>query len=226
MSEVSLFEAECLESMKLIHKGSSNQVQLRTYRDLRTRIQSQVSGGEVCLVVSPVTGGGASTVVKNLAATFVLDPSKSALVIDCNFYTPSLDQLLPVQPELGLLGLTDYLSDESVAIEDIIYASGVARLRVTPAGGDLDSGTEKILSNRMRHFLSSVKSRYSDRVVFVDAPPANKYSAEVRVLASLCDCVLIVVPKGKVSDGDVQKSLELVDDPSKIIGTVLNNVRF
>src|SRR5690625_7925960 len=79
------------------------------------------------MVSSVSVDGGASFTAINLAAAFAMDERRTALYIDCNLHDPYATKLLPAEPEYGL---TDYLENPELNIEDIIYASGIPRLRI------------------------------------------------------------------------------------------------
>jgi uncharacterized protein YifN (PemK superfamily)/uncharacterized membrane protein len=142
MTEVKAFSAQELTDLKLIHSGGGSPSSLKSFRDLRTRLMALKDGGNFsCLVVSAETGGG-SHVAANLAVAIALDKTKSSVLVDCNLYSPSVDQYMPGGSDVGL---TDYLDDASVSCEDIVYGTGVNRMRAIPVGNNKDGGTEKFV---------------------------------------------------------------------------------
>lgn len=216
MSEVRQFSAAECEALKLVHSGDEGSEDLKAFRNLRTQLMKAGGGkGFACLVVSVVSGGG-SYVASNLAATIALDASKTSLLVDANIYMPSVDRFLSVPSQFGL---TDYLDDNRITAEDIVYASGVRRMRIIPAGTLREGGTEKIHSHRMRELFNEIKNRYEDRFIIVDAPSAIDYDAEVRILSEICDFVLLVVPYGKVTEVDLLSAIEMIGK-SNIVGIV------
>lgn len=223
MGEVILFDKEELKKLKLVYANSEDKEMLKAVREMRTRLYKNTGDTNfVCLVTSVVSQGGGSFVARNLAATITMDTNKTALLVDCNLYTPSAEVLLAVEP---LVGLTDYLNEgQGVSVDDIIYASGVPRLRVVPVGNDRDGGTEKIMSPQMASFIEGVKSRYPDRVVVVDGPSVGEYDAEVRILVELCDVVILVVPDNMVTDMQIHEAIESIGK-EKIHGVVINKAK-
>lgn len=218
MSEVRSFNKAEYEALKIIHTGDEGSVHLKVFRDLRTQLMKRTGWQNfVCMVTSAVSGGG-SHVAANLAATISLDKSKTSLYVDANLYSPFGEALLPVPSQFGL---TDYLEDLGTGIEDIVYASGVPRMRVVPVGNNREGGTEKLNSPRMRDFFREIKTRYADRYIIVDAPSASDYDAEIRILAELCDFVLLVVPYGKVTEADLNASIEKIGR-DRLAGIVYN----
>ncbi len=221
MSEVHNFSAPELDNLKILRQGTSNEKVLKTFRELRTQMYSKIKGKNfVCMVTSVSGSGGSSYVSSNLAAAIALDKSRTSVIVDGNFYRPSMDVLLSTEANLGL---TDYLSIQDMGIEFVLYASGIKRVRIVPAGKNSSGATEKLSSNKMKGFLSELKSRYNDRYIVVDCPPVDEYSADVRIMASLCDFVVLVVPYGKVSNEEIQTSIDIIGK-EKVAGVVFNNV--
>ncbi len=220
MSEVSAFSTEELDRLKLLYQGVPNRKLLNVFRDLRTKLAKKSKGKNyVCLVTSLVAGGGASYIAANLSAAIAMDRTKTSLLIDGNLYAPSVERLLAVEP---VNGLTDYLYREDSQVEEIVYASGIPRLRVIPVGNNREAGAEYFSTGRMRKFIDSVKSRYPDRFIIIDSPPACEYSAETHILADLSDFVVLVVPYGKVTESQITAGLETIGE-DRLAGVVYNN---
>lgn len=219
MAEVELLTPQQLEEKRILNPATQNKAMINTFREMRTTlIQSSSKQNFVAMVSSVVHGGGATFVCTNLAAAFALDKSKTALLIDCNLYEPSLHNMFGLTPEYGL---TDYLEDPSLSIDDIIYASGVQRLRIVPAGNNREAGAEYFSSERMARFINAVKSRYPDRFIFIDAPPVG-LAAEGRIVAELSDYAIIVAPYGKVTESQIQSSIDAVGKPDSTC-VIFNN---
>lgn len=218
MSEVRAFSQQELAGLKIVNSGDEGTEHLKVFRDLRTQLIKRSNARNfVCLVTSAAPGGG-SYVAANLAATIALDRSKTSLFLDCNLYDPYAENLLPVPAHLGL---TDFLDDPSISTSEVVYASGIPRLRVVPVGNNREGGTEKLNSARMREFFHEVKQRYPDRYTIVDAPSAAEYDAEIRILADLCDFVVLVVPYGKVTEIQLQSAIEKIGS-ERLAGIVYN----
>lgn len=222
MAEPTILTAAELDAQRIIHPGMKNRQMLNRFRELRTKLLRPTARGRVSnpitLVTSVVPGGGASFTALNLAAAFALDESKTALIIDCNLHTPTLHEQVYLEPECGL---TDFLRGDVTGVDSIIYATGVARLRLIPVGNQGATSAEFFTSPRMRAFLDVVRRRYPDRHIFLDAPAVNQ-SADARILASLCDRALLVVPYGKALKSQVEAAVEAVGE-EKLAGVILNN---
>jgi protein-tyrosine kinase len=218
MSEVRHFTPAEFDAMKIVHAADEGSVHLKVFRDLRTQLMKQTDWRNFVCLITSAAPGGSSHVAVNLAATISLDKSKTSLLVDANLYSPYAEVLLPVPSQLGL---TDYLDDPTTGVEDIVYASGVPRMRVVPVGNNREGGTEKLNSPRMRDFFAEIKTRYADRYIIVDAPSAADYDAEIRILAELCDFVVLVVPYGKVTESQLNASVEKIGR-DRLAGIVYN----
>jgi Mrp family chromosome partitioning ATPase len=172
----------------------------------------------VVLVTSLVPGGGGSFIAFNLAAALAFDAGRTALLVDCNLRNPSLPRVFADSPHLGL---TDYLQDPSLEIGDVVHPIGIERLRVIPAGRRREVPGEYFGSARMQRLVEAVRSRYPDRIVILDAPPTSE-SADVHTLAELCQCIVLVVPYGKVTTPQMEEAVKNLPK-EKVLGVVFND---
>ena len=219
MAAVHEFSDQYLDELKLIHANTNNNSLLKAMRELRTRVYEKADDKNfICMVCSVVEHGGGSYIAANLASAIVLDKTKTAVLVDCNLYSASTHRLLPVPANVGLV---DYLDDQNFSMEDIIYASGIPRLRILPHGENVDGGTEKLTSERMKFAFNELKTRYPDRYIVVDGPAVSDYDAEIRILSELCDLVVLVVPEGKVSRTELEKAVNSVDS-DKLAAVIYN----
>lgn len=219
MAEIVPLSPAELDELKIVYPGMPNTAVLNTFREIRTKLVSSANKNNFVLMISSICheGGGSFTAL-NMAAVFALDKTKTALLIDCNLYQPTADKLLGVEPDFGL---TDYLVNPDLDVDDIIYASGIDRLRVIPVGSHIEGGAEYFTSERMYQFVLSVKERYPDRFIIIDAPPVG-LSAEGKILAELSDYLVLVVPYGKVSEQQIQAGVAAAGE-DKVSGIIFNN---
>ena len=221
MSEIHRFSPAELDHLKILYHGVSNEQRLKVFRDLRTRVYTKAGGKNfVCMVTSVIPKGGCSYVVNNLAAAIALDKTRTSMVVDCNNYSPSANSLIVTDAEAGL---TDYLDSPSMGVESIVYASGIPRVRVVPVGRNMEGATERLSSKRMSGFVQELKSRYADRYILIDTPSVGEYSADIRILAGMCDLVLLVVPYGKVTEAQVQFCIDAIEQ-KRLAGIVFNHM--
>ncbi|WP_440224142.1 polysaccharide biosynthesis protein [Dokdonella sp. MW10] len=210
-----------LEERRLIHREQSVREQADAFREVRTALLALGDGRNFITMVAPVSSGsGGSFVARNLAAAFAFDEAKTALLIDCDLRHPSLHRDLVVDAERG--GLTDYLDHPALGVENILYHTGVPRLRLIPAGRQRETSGEYFTSFRMRAMLDSLRSRYADRYLFLDGP-AVRNSPDAQILADLADYVVLVAGSGRDTPAAIQKAVARFD-PNKLAGVVLNEL--
>jgi len=219
MNDACLFTSEKLDELKIIYPGCKNDKSLNYYRELRTKLL-KIANNEnfVCMVSSIAQGAGTSHVAINLAASIALDHSKTALIIDCNSYSPHLHHYLKDENPLGL---SNYLEHNTQEIEDIIYPSGIRRVRIIPTGIQTEYAAENFSSDKMKLFIDTVKKRYPDRFIILDTPPISLY-VESQILASICDIAILVIRYGHATASEVQTGIDLISS-DKLAGIILNN---
>jgi capsular exopolysaccharide synthesis family protein len=218
MADIFRLGEDDLEEKKLIYPRMRDKRVLNVFRDMRTKLIEKSGNNNFTLMVTSVCEEGGSTfVANNLAASIALDQGKTALIVDCNLYSPASSQLL----EGDHIGFSDFLESPTVSIENIIYATGIPRLRLIPIGKSLDISPEYYTSYRMKQFTEELSDRYSDRYVILDVPPVGS-TTDARILADCCDFVVLVVPHGKVTKDQLKKSIANFDG-DKLIGIIFNN---
>ena len=218
MADIFRLGEDDLEEKKLIYPRMRDKRVLNVFRDMRTKLIEKSGNNNFTLMVTSVCEEGGSTfVANNLAASIALDQGKTALIVDCTLYSPASSQLL----EGDHIGFSDFLESPTVSIENIIYATGIPRLRLIPIGKSLDISPEYYTSYRMKQFTEELSDRYSDRYVILDVPPVGS-TTDARILADCCDFVVLVVPHGKVTKDQLKKSIANFDG-DKLIGIIFNN---
>jgi Mrp family chromosome partitioning ATPase len=215
-----LTPAQLAERAIIPYLDGANRRLVDSFRDLRTRLLAISAENFVTLVVPVSDGCGGSFVARNLALSVTFDQSKTALLIDCNLRRPVQDLEMKVDASRG--GLINYLEDPEAEVESMLYATGIPRLKLIPAGrstyGDMEA--EHFTSFRMRLLLDSLRSSYSDRYIFLDSPPALG-APDARMLSELADVVVLVAGYGRNTPADIAAAAGNFD-PRKFAGVVFN----
>ncbi|VAW73195.1 hypothetical protein MNBD_GAMMA15-627 [hydrothermal vent metagenome] len=220
MADESTRDTRQLDKLKIIYPEMSDTGAFNAFRDLRTSLRrAVVEKNPAIMVTSVCAGGGGSLVALNLARAIALDDGVTSLLIDCNLQKSSLFDGLAIDDKP--LGLREYMKDESLVAEDIIHSCGISRLRVIPVGQKSIGVTEFFTSSRLGQLVREVKNRYSERNIIIDSPPICE-TADARLLAEICDYVLLVVPYGKATRAKIQKSVDAIGQ-DKLVGVVFNN---
>lgn len=218
MSQGNLFGLNELIDKHLVYAGMSDTVLLNKYRNLRTKLLARSNKENfITLVTSVVPAGGSSLVAANLAATFAFDESKTTLLVDANVMNPTLNKLLEVNADKGLI---DYLQHEDSDAGDVIYETPIERLRFVPSGVVKENSSEYLSSERMRSFVRQVVSRYPNRYPIIDSPSITT-SADTQILVDISDQVVLVIPYGMCSEEEIKYAAAAIGK-EKLAGVILN----
>jgi len=210
----------------LINKGiilpvAGNSKVTDSFRYLRTQLlQKSKNENFIVLVTSCFDGFDSAFVTMNMAAAFSFDDSKTSLVIDCDINSNKIDEMLGIEFDSGLM---DFLGGD-VNVAEILKDIGIRRLRIIASGKkeQPDTESESFTSVRMKVLLDGLVERYHDRFVILNSPPLSE-QADVSILSDLVDYIVLVVPYGGVTAGDLEDALSKIDK-SKLLGVVFNDV--
>ena len=180
MQENKLFDAHDYQEKRIVHPSMQKSEIMNTFREIRTKLlQSSGRKNFVLMVVSLRDEMGSSFCAANIGTAFSFEGQKTSLVIDCNLKKSKLNNTFPGEYKHGL---TDYLDDGDIEIEDIIYPTGISRMRYIPIGNRSETIGEFFSSDKMSEFLLQIKKRYSDRYIIVNSPPVET-SADAAILS-------------------------------------------
>lgn len=192
-----------------------------SFRRLRTSIQyARLDKPLRSLVVtSPNPSEGRSTVVANLAVAFA-QAGKRVLLLDTDLRKPALHSEFGLNREPGLC---DYLFGESTQ-EEVLQKRIIENLDIIAAGKIPPNPSEILGSEKVRHFLETMKESYD--IVLLDSPPLLAVT-DASILSTLVDGVVVVVSSGSTRIETLQQSLEALQNVgSKLVGIVLNRFDF
>lgn len=195
-------------------------VVVEEYNKLRSAIIALTKGDvfrNTLMVTSTVSEEGKSMTALNLAISLAKEHDHTVLLVDTDLRRPSIHKYLELEPEKGLA----HCLREGLPIEDVLIKTGIGKLVILPAGESVNDPLDMLSSNRMKEIVKELKSRYSERYVIFDTPPAGPF-ADAGVLASIVDSTLFVVREGKAGRSDVQKTLEEFKEHN-LLGVVYND---
>ncbi len=179
-----------------------------------------VANGNMIMVTSSLPDEGKTYISLSLAMSIALERDKTVLLVDSDVINPSLSRLLGINEKMGL---TDYLQDSTISLEDIIVNTNIPRLRLLPSGSQHEQSNELLTSTRMSDLIKELSERYADRVVLFDAPPLLLANQAV-VLSQLMGQITVVVEAEKTPQNVVLEAVGMLDE-QKVIGLVLNKTR-
>ncbi|NLW80489.1 MAG: polysaccharide biosynthesis tyrosine autokinase [Desulfovibrionales bacterium] len=166
-------------------------------------------------VTSSVMHEGKSITAINLAVSLASEYDHTVLLVDADLRRPS------VHTYMGLgkcKGLSDCLR-EGLDVRDVLVKTDFGKLSVLPGGTPVPNPVELFSSEAVRLLFKEMKGRYADRYVIIDTPPVLPF-AEARSIAGIADGVVLVVKEGEPSLGQIQETLQALDD--KVLGIVYN----
>lgn len=238
-------EDEQLGDINLYHvvRQAPYSIISESYR--RFRINLKLSGSaessKVLLVSSGVAEEGKTSVAVNLAATFIAE-DKKVLLIDANFWRPSLHTIFPRPQEQGEdsgfaegaqnkvsetgeptgFGLSTLLSG-LCGYHEIIRSAGIDGLSLIDAGLLPSNPTELLDGAQMKQLVKQQRECYD--YIIIDGPPVLLVSA-AKVLARLADGTVLVFNAGTTRRGAALRTIrELREINATVVGCVLLAVR-
>src|SRR5689334_8134576 len=190
------------------------------YRVLRTSVLLSAAGQppKTVLITSGQPGEGKTTTAINTAISLA-QLGASVLIIDCDLRRPTTHKVLGVD---HLQGLSTYLSQAQVTLDEVIQKLPIENLSLLPCGPIPPNPAELIISERMKEMLGELSLRYDH--IIIDSPPLINVTDPV-ILSTMVDGVILVVHGGKSTRDIVRRARqELATVGAKIFGVVLNNV--
>jgi succinoglycan biosynthesis transport protein ExoP len=186
----------------IIVKGQPGSVVAEQYRVAATRLVLS-QGGTNCRVVavtSAVKGEGKTTTVLNLGYTLARDLGKRVLLLDCDFKRPMLKSYAA---RLCQVGLADCLRGD-VSPDTCLSSFEEVPCWILPAGNCRKIYTELLKADRLGVILTQLREKFD--YILMNAPPILPL-ADMNVLASQADELLLVVRAGSTSQQVVRQAL-------------------
>ncbi|OWK73525.1 capsular biosynthesis protein [Flavobacteriaceae bacterium JJC] len=175
---------------------------------------------KVIFVSSTVKGEGKTFVSVNLALTLATPKSK-VLIIGSDIRNPQLQRYNPARK--GMTGLTEYLHDSEVSLQDIIHVSKFnPYCDVIYSGSIPPNPTELLTTGRYEQLVKEVKPLY-DYIIMDTAP--LMLVADTFLFADLADATLYVTRSGYTEKSLIDFANKNINAKKiKNVGFVLNDV--
>jgi protein-tyrosine kinase len=187
---------------------------------LRRAFEDDAHGrNHVIMVVSSKPSEGKTFCSINLAMSIASERGLNVLLVDGDVIKADLPDVMGFKAKQGFL---DVLVDKNVDIQDVLVRTNVPNLTILPSGRSQDHATELLSGPGMSSLVSDIATRYSDRVIVINAPPVL-VSSEAAVLATHAGQIVMVVEADKTSKRDVALALAQMEGTDKI-SFVLNKV--
>lgn len=159
------------------------------------------------MVTSALPGEGKTFTAMNLAISLAAERNLHVVLIDGDVVRSSLDSYFEGSNNRGL---TDLLNGRCQQISDVMHRCiEVPNLRVIFAGKHDAGSPELLASRRMAEICEDLSSRYTDRIIIIDAPPVLA-AAEPTALAMHMHHLVMVVAAQQASRHHVEDALSRV----------------
>lgn len=193
------------------------------YKILRTNILSLNKGKppRVMVVTSSAHSEGKTVTSLNLAFSLAEAVHKpKVLLIDADLRKGKVAQYLGVDQKVGL---SEVLIGK-VNVEEAIFHLDYENLSFMVAGQVPENPAELLASNKMKDFLTDMRSKYD--FILIDTPPIIAVT-DAGIVGSQADGVLLVIQAGRTQRGIVKRAEELLyQSHTKVLGHVLTNIEY
>jgi capsular exopolysaccharide synthesis family protein len=189
------------------------------YRSLRTALLlSSARELKVVAITSAVTGEGKTATATNLAVVLA-QLGRPVLIVDADLRKPRLHQVFKLSNQTGLVS---HLTSK-VDADDILHATTVPNLWITPSGPIPPNPSELLSSDRMYDWLRTVRTRFE--YVIIDTPPTLAVT-DATIVGVIADGVVLTLRSGKVTREEARLCRDRLRQAEvRILGTVLNRHR-
>jgi tyrosine-protein kinase Etk/Wzc len=203
---------------------SSNDLSIyaESFRILTTNLKfmiKKVTGrAPIILFTSSVKGEGKTTISVNSALS--LSSNKKVILIGADLRNPQLKRYIPASN----LGLSNYLSDESLVSGDVIMPSGLnLNLDIIDSGIIPPNPTDLLEDGRLKILLNELATRYD--YVLIDSAPMMMVSDSFHLL-NISD-ILVYVVRANYTEKNLLDYIKTIaaDENIPKLGIVLNDVR-
>lgn len=208
-----------IKKRNLITYSNPESIISEQFRTIRTNIHflNEDEKNNLLVVSSPGQSEGKSTIIANTAISIAQQKEK-VLLIDGNLRNPTIHQLFKVTNEVGL---TDVLSEKTPLCEAITKCN-INNLDLLTSGPIPLDPAELLESEKMKELLSHIKPLYD--LILVDSPSVLEVT-DTKVLANLCDGVILVVQKEKTKLEAAQESKKVLEfAKAPLVGVIVNQV--
>lgn len=200
--------------------GSSSAAEL--FRLIRSNLQFILGGmnDKVVVVTSTVSGEGKSFISINLATSLAM-LDKKVVLIGMDIRCPKLAEYLNLKEHKGL---TEYLSRQSISIDDIVIKNAIQEnLDIIVAGPVPPNPSELLASSAVDHLFAVLREKYD--YIIVDSAPVGMVS-DTFSLARISDATVYVCRANYTKLKDIEYINSLyVDNRLKRMALVVNGTK-
>ena len=216
LRRVRVEDVQVLASSRIAFHTDPHSAVADRFRYLRMRLRPIWETGKLrsLLITSPLPGDGKSTVALNLATALAESGKRSVLLVDGDFYHPTLAPALGLRNESGFAECLEDDLDPWAAIRRIEPLGWY----LLPAGKPRGNPAELLQSGAVAQVLQKISPCF-DWILF-DSPPVVPL-VDALALTRHTDASLLVVRAERTPGEAVQEALSLLG-PKQALGLVLN----
>jgi capsular exopolysaccharide synthesis family protein len=205
------------EDMDLIVYKKPQSIVSEAIRHVYSSIMLSTSGRPpgAIMITSPNPGEGKTTLVSNLAQSYVLN-ERQVVMIDCDLRKPKLHQIYQLDSQPGL---TNYLTG-SATLEEILRSTAIPNLVIITAGARPPNPANLLNSEAFKELLALLRERF--HYIIIDTPPVLGF-ADARFVSALVDGVLLVAKHNFTHKSAGRLAHQLLTQ-APVLGAVLNCV--
>ncbi len=180
----------------------------------------EIPNSHVIMVTSAAPNEGKTFLATNLALSIAAEREVKVMLMDGDVIRQDLSHRFGIEAERGYL---DALSNDDLDVSEFLVRTSVPSLAILPCGQTRSDTTELFASTRMADLMQEMASRYSDRIIIIDTPPALA-SSETNALAMHAGQIVMVVEAGKTPRHHIEEALSFLS-PCEHIFFVLNKAQ-
>jgi capsular exopolysaccharide synthesis family protein len=188
------------------------------YRGVRLAVENfrRERGSRLVVVASPARGDGKTTTAINLAGALAQAPDARVVVVEADLRHPAIATMLGLPASHGL---SAYLLDESIRVEDAIQWPRGLGFAVVVAGSASSMPYELLACARLHALMATLRETFD--FVLVDTPPTLPFP-DVGILRDLVDGFVLVVRANRTPREQVRACLESIG-AQRVLGMIFND---
>lgn len=191
---------------------------LASYRILRTRVlqKMETEGWRTLAIVSPNSGAGKTVTAINLAIALGSKRGSRAMLVDLDFYRPSVAKYLGLKEAPSILDYFEGAKD----LADVIVRPDLPDTLLAANERLSRRGAEHLTSARADALIQRGLGEFGARIMIFDLSPVLGCDDAIAFLPKV-DCALMIAASGNTRSSDLKDAMRLIGK-TNLLGTVLN----
>jgi Mrp family chromosome partitioning ATPase len=200
---------------KLVVIDSPDSKKARALTQLRMRLAIAAQKKAICFA-SERSGDGKTYLACNVAASFA-QAEQRTLIVDTNFLSPGIEQLLPLKKGFTLI---EALEQPELDLAQVPRAKGLPRLFALPAGKHSAKANDILVNADLEAFFHRAMKVFD--VIIIDTPALDQMNTVPDAIAKFCQQVLLVVAKNRATPAATDSLKRRLGAHAVVLGAVLS----